>query len=236
LLAQQLPPPRDCATESLRGLDRTQNRAYENGFYWFGEPARVAKLLAHHDLYRSVTGLPGDVFELGVYKAASFIRFATFRMLFENDQSRKLVGFDAFGSFPREGLELDSDRVFIEKFEEAGGDGLTRGEVDALMMHKGFTNYLLEEGNVFDTLPAYLQRFPATRLAMLHLDMDVCEPTAFALDLLWDRIVPGGLVLIDDYNSVAGATDAVDAFISARGLRLEKLSHYYVPTVIRKPA
>ncbi len=69
------------ATDSLRGLDRADNRAYENGFYWYGEPSRIAKLLAHHDLYRSIAGLPGDIVELGVYKAASFIRFATFRSL-----------------------------------------------------------------------------------------------------------------------------------------------------------
>jgi hypothetical protein len=223
------------STDRLRGLDRAENRAYENGFYWFGEPSRISKLLAHHDLYRSIAGLPGDVFELGVYKAASLIRFATFRQIFENDQSRKLVGFDAFGNFPRDGLALESDHSFIARFEDAGGDGLTRAEVAELLAAKGFSNIALEEGNVFDTLPAYLERCPATRIALLHLDMDVREPTAFALETLWDRIVPGGLVVIDDYNSVAGATDAVDAFIAGRGLKLEKLSHYYVPTFIRKP-
>ncbi len=146
------------------------------------------------------------------------------------------MGFDAFGSFPREGLNLGSDHDFIARFEDAGGDGLTRAEVDALLAAKGFSNYALEEGNVFETIPAYLGRCPATRIALLHLDMDVREPTAFALEALWDRIVPGGLVVIDDYNSVAGATDAIDAFIAPRGLKLEKLSHYYVPTFIRKPA
>ncbi|MCB2074519.1 MAG: class I SAM-dependent methyltransferase [Novosphingobium sp.] len=220
----------------MRGLERTENRSYENGFYWFSETGRIAKLLAHHELYRSIMDLPGDVFELGVYKAASLIRFATFRSLFENDQSRKIVGFDAFGSFPRDGLALDSDLSFIDRFEEAGGDGLTQEEVSILLDDKGFSNIALEAGNVFDTLPSYLARYPATRLALLHLDMDVQEPTAFALELLWDRIVPGGLVVIDDYNAVAGATDAVDEFISARGLKLEKLGHYYVPAFIRKPA
>lgn len=232
MLEQRMSVPPD----ALRGLDRSENRSYENGFYWFCEPGRIAKLLAHHELYRSITGLPGDVFELGVYKGASLIRFATFRSLFENDQSRKLVGFDAFGSFPREGLALDSDLSFIESFEEAGGDGLTREEVGGLLAGKGFTNVALEAGNVFETVPSYLARHPATRIALLHLDMDVQEPTAFALDTLWDRIVPGGLVVVDDYNAVAGATDAIDGFIAERGLRLEKLSQYYVPAFIRKPA
>ena len=84
-------------------------------------------------------------------------------------------------------------------------------------------------------MPIYLEQNPHTRLALLHLDMDVKEPTAFALDILYDRLVPGGIVVIDDYNSVAGATEAVDEFISKKSLKLEKLTHYYVPTFFRKP-
>ena len=31
----------------------------ENHFYLRGRPARLAKLLAHYELYRSITGMPG---------------------------------------------------------------------------------------------------------------------------------------------------------------------------------
>lgn len=220
---------------TIRGLSKSNVWDYENGFYWFSHPTRLNKMLAHYDLYKSITNLPGDVFELGVYKAASLIRLATFRNLLENDYSRKIVGFDAFGKFPTTNLSLKVDLDFIDGFEQAGGDGLGRGEVEKIFSDKNFNNVLLNEGNVFETLPTYLEKYPATRIAFLHLDMDVKEPTAFALELLYERIVPDGLIVLDDYNAVAGETDAVDEFLSKKHLKIEKTNHYYVPSFIKKP-
>lgn len=73
---------------------------YENGFILTSEPYRLGNILAHYELYKKIVHLPGDVVELGVFKGNSLIQFATFRSLLENDKSRKIVGFDAFGEFP----------------------------------------------------------------------------------------------------------------------------------------
>ena len=104
----------------IRGLSEAETWDYENGFYWFSHPTRIYKLLAHYELYRQITKLPGDVFELGVFKAASMIRFATFRALLENNYSRKIIGFDFFSRFPIDKLKLRSDHEFVSRFEAAG--------------------------------------------------------------------------------------------------------------------
>jgi hypothetical protein len=208
---------------------------YENAFYWFSHPCRINKFLAHYELYKTICDLPGDVLELGVYKGASLIRFATYRNLLENDFSRKIVGFDIFGAFPRVNLSSESDLEFIDKFEKAAGDGLHIEDLLKVFERKGFENMQLVKGNVFETIPVFLRANPATRIAFLHLDMDVKEPTEFALDLLYDRVVPNGLIVIDDYNSVSGATDAVDSFCKKRQLEIKKLNNYSVPSFIKKP-
>ena len=219
----------------IRDLDKDSIWDYENGFYWFSPPSRINKMLAHYELYKSISNLPGHVFELGVFKGASLIRLATFRATLENDFSRRIVGFDAFGKFPTENVEMEDDLKFIEMFEGAGSYGLEKTELDEILKQKSFENIELVKGNVFDTLPEYLKENPETRLSFLHLDMDVKEPTDFALELLYDRVVPGGLVVFDDYNSVVGETDSVDNFLKGRGLKIEKLSFYNVPSFIRKP-
>lgn len=219
----------------IRGLNADKTWDYENGFYWFSPAYRINKMLAHYELYKTIVNLPGDIFELGVYKAASLIRLATFRNLLENDFSRKLVGFDAFGKFPTENVLLKADLNFIESFEGTGGYGLTIEEVTSVLKMKNFQNIVLNEGNIFDTLPDYLDKFPATRIAFLHLDMDVREPTVFALEELYERVVPGGLVVFDDYGTVAGETEAVDAFLAKHQLKIEKTNNYIVPSFVRKP-
>lgn len=220
---------------TVRGLSAADVWDYENGFYWFSHKSRLNKLLAHYELYKSIVNLPGHVMEFGVYKAASLLRFATFRDALENDFSRKIVGFDAFGSFPTKNLEVDGDLEFVERFEAAGGPGLSQEEANALLAGKGFENFELVKGNVFDTLPAYLEAHPETRIALLHLDMDVKEPTDFALELLFERMVPGGLIVFDDYNAVVGETISVDEFAKSNRLKLEKLPFYNCPTYIRVP-
>ncbi len=220
---------------SVRGLEKDNVWDYENGFYWFSHNSRLNKMLAHYELYKSIVGLPGHIFELGVYKGASLIRLATFRDSLENDFSRKIIGFDAFGEFPTDGLKVEDDLKFVERFEQAGGHGLSREELHGLLVSKGFENFSLVKGNVFDTLPSYLEENPETRLAFLHLDMDVKEPTDFALEMLYERVVPGGLIVFDDYNAVAGETLSVDNFVRQHGLKIEKLPFYHVPAFIRKP-
>ena len=219
---------------TFRGLDPADVWDYENGFYWFSPKSRLNKMLAHYELYKTIVNIPGHIFELGVYKGASLVRFATFRDALENDHSRKIVGFDAFGAFPTSKLQVEDDLEFIKKFEVAGGDGLNESEISDILKSKGFENFNLVKGNVFDTLPKYLSANPETRIAFLHLDMDVKEPTDFALELLYERVVPGGIVVFDDYNLAAGETISVDVFISKYHLKLEKLPFYNLPAFVRK--
>ena len=221
--------------DKIRDLNRSSAWDYENGFYWFSPKTRLNKMLAHYELYKTITSIPGHIFELGVYKGASLVRFCTFRDALENDYSRKIVGFDAFGEFPIDNLQVQDDLAFIERFEEAGGHGLDEKEVGDVLSAKGFENFKLIKGNVFDTLPKYLSDNPETRIALLHLDMDVKDPTHFALDLLYERVVPGGIIVFDDYNAVAGETISVDEFLDKHRLKIEKLPFYNVPAYIRKP-
>jgi hypothetical protein len=224
----------NCDELELRGLSRAGAWDYENGYHWFSEPARFNKMLAHYELYKRIVDLPGDILEFGVFKANSLIRFATFRRLLENEDSRAIRGFDAFGAFPRGNVQHEADISFIRRFEGEAGDGLSESEVRQLCVAKGFTNIELVAGDVFDTLPAFLARRPSTRIALLHLDMDVREPTEFALDQLFERVVPGGLIVFDDYGSVAGASDVADGLCARFGLRMEKLPFYAVPAFVTK--
>ena len=65
--------------------------------------------------------------------------------------------------------------------------------------------------------------------------MDVYEPTRAALEKLWDRMVKGGVVVIDDYNAVGGATRAVDEFLESKSIAMQKLGLSHVPSFFVKP-
>ncbi len=222
--------------KTTRNLKSDDFWDYENGYWWFGDVSRFSKTLYHAELYKRIIGLPGTVAEFGVYKAASFIRWLSMREIFESPSSRKIIGFDAFGAFPaKDLLNVASDSAFIERFEEKGGGGLSMEEVESILKAKGFANYSLIAGDVRETLPDYLTNNSAERFSLLHLDMDVFEPTSFVMEYLFERLVPGGLIIIDDYNAVEGATIAVDQFLAKHPvLKLEKLSLNCIPSFIQK--
>ena len=219
----------------VKGLNSRDAWVYENGFYWFSDTTRINKLLYHFELYKMILKVPGDVFEFGVFKGASFIRLCQFRDALENQHTREIVGFDFFGKFPTDKIKSSADLNFIDDFEKTDGTGITNKDLENILSKKGFRNFKLIKGNVFDTLEEYIRGKPELRISFLHLDLDVAEPTEYVLDTLFDKVVSGGLIVIDDYNDVEGATQVVDKFIYDRNLRLETLSFYGKPVFIKVP-
>ena len=100
----------------IRGLNSDQVWDYENAYHWFSHPSRIGKMFAHYEIYKKIVDIPGHVVELGVYKAASMIRWLTLREILESQFSRKVIGFDSFGKFPVANLDLQDDLNFINKF------------------------------------------------------------------------------------------------------------------------
>ena len=85
-----------------------------------------------------------------------------------------------------------------------------------------------------DTVPDYVNNHPELKIALLHIDVDVYKPSVAILKHLFDRVVPGGLIVFDDYGTVAGETRAVDEFFLEQNIIIEKLSISHIPSYIRK--
>ena len=64
------------------------------------------------------------------------------------------------------------------------------------------------------TLPAA----PIRRIAFLRLDGDLYQSTFDALTALYDRVVPGGLIYVDDFGSFAGCARALREFRTTRNI------------------
>ena len=56
----------------------------------------------------------------------------------------------------------------------------------------------LIKGDVKYTIPKYLEENQGLIISLLYLDLDLYEPTKFALELLWDRIPKGGIIVFDN--------------------------------------
>ena len=213
-------------------VDYQNKWEFENGFYLTCETGRIGKLLNHYELYKQLESVQGDIYEFGVYKGASLVRLASFRELCETTTHRKIYGFDVFGKFPDE-LALESDLEFVQRFEQAGGNGISEADLQEVFKRKEITNIELIAGDLFDTLPKHIEKIDKPKIALLHVDVDVYEPTKYILESLWEFIEPGGIVMLDDYKMVEGGTIAIDEFLSdkkeeVRTCKFYKAPHYLV--------
>lgn len=197
---------------------------YENGFALTSDIYRIGNILAHYELYKQTIHLPGDVIELGVFKGNSLIQFCTFRELLENEKSRKIIGFDMFGLFPND-CKISSDIAFVENWnKEFHEDFLSMEDLYKSLQHKKIGNVELIKGNILETVNQYLIENPHTKISLLHIDVDIYEATKCGLDLLFDRVVKGGVIIFDDYGTVEGETLAVDEFLSDKDYLINKYS------------
>ena len=97
-------------------------------------------------------------------------------------------------------------------------------EIEELLNKMSLTNtrmgfntdiYQLIEGDVSDTIPKYLKDNPGFRISYLYLDLDIDEPTYISLELFYDRIVRGGIIVFDEYACEKWTeSDAVDRFLN----------------------
>jgi hypothetical protein len=84
------------------------------------------------------------------------------------------------------------------------------------VLHVDRDRVVFHEGWFQDTVPAAARSIPS--LAILRVDGDWYESTKVCLDGLYDTVVEGGFVIIDDYGCFVGCRQAVDEFMEAYGL------------------
>ena len=148
-----------------------------------------------------------NISHTGVYKGGTSILLI--RMLLKFDAChRQFWGFDSF-----EGLPVSVAQDFSGHLSKGSKGQYSASEsviynnlkkfhahnTDIVHITKGFFN---------ETLPVS----PIPSIAFLRLDGDVFTSTWDALEHLYPKVVPGGYIYIDDYDSFNGCKAAVDLY------------------------
>lgn len=208
---------------------------YENDFVLSCDSARIGKLIAQYELYKMSTDLPGAIVECGVFKGNSLCKFAMFRDLFGSRTSKKIIGFDIFGKFPQ--TKFAADKKSRKKFiVEAGLEGISKDQLIEVLERKNANAFVdLVKGDITKTVPRYVKEHPELRISLLNIDVDIYEPAVTILKYLYPRVVPGGLVLLDDYGVFPGETKAVEEYFISQKIEIKKFPYSMTPSYIVKP-
>tara|TARA_B100001559_G_scaffold119012_1_gene100226 strand:+ start:57 stop:719 length:663 start_codon:yes stop_codon:yes gene_type:complete len=208
---------------------------YENNFYLSCDITRISKILSHYEIYKMIKEVPGEIVECGVFKGASFLRFAMFREIFGNPFSKKIIGFDTFGKFPE--TNFQDDKKARNKFiDSAGEDSISKDQLFEILNQKNLNRHLdLIEGDITKTVPDYVKTNPELKISLLNLDTDIYEPAVSILENLYPRITKGGILMLDDYGTHPGETKAVDEYFQNKNIEIKKFPFAMTPCYIIKP-
>ena len=193
----------------------------ENYFYLNSDVSRIDKIICHYEIFKKTVDIPGSIVECGVFKGLSLIRFLNFRDLLDK-KSKTVYGFDIFGKFPKQIIKRDNKFALLH--DSKIGVGLNIKKLNNYLKIKKFKNFKLIKGQIEKTLPEILDKKIIKKISFLHLDLDVYEPTKFSLESLYNKVSKGGIILIDDYSRVHGATKATNEFLKRNSkLKIETL-------------
>lgn len=165
--------------------------------------------------------LEGDFVECGVNRGV--LSSAIMSYLDWNSRNKRFFLLDTFAGV---------DESLLTEGEKA------RGAVDANKAHlesgryvrgvesvrKNFSewkNVVIVQGVIPDTL----REVNADKIAYLHLDLNSTRPEVAALSHLWDRLVPGAIILLDDYafDGYRESKLGMDAYARERGVEIASL-------------
>jgi O-methyltransferase len=215
----------DCAVASgLSPCERRFDAAYRRALVATrNRPSPLRRRQRFHQLYLmlgSVLHLDGDIAECGCFRGlSSHLMLGRIRLAEAGFEGR---GYHIFDSF--EGLsaptgedaiaESDPDRERLRMMCKPGGfaaslDTVRQGlaEFPAVEFHPGW-------------IPQSFAGQPDRRYRFVHLDLDLHEPTLAALEYFHSRLVPGAIVVSDDYNW-PGARKAIQTYSARRGIPFE---------------
>ena len=151
--------------------------------------------------------VPGDLLEAGVWRGGVAIFMSG--VLAAHGADRVVWAADSFEGLPPPDAEnYPQDEAM--KLHTIDYMAVSQETVAAAFEGYGLLsdNVRFLKGWFKDTLPTA----PIDQLAVLRVDADMYESTTQVLEGLYDRVSPGGFVIIDDYGCFQECREAVDDF------------------------
>lgn len=154
--------------------------------------------------------VPGDLVELGVFKGhttaftAEYVDFQTW--------PKRWFLFDTFDGIPDDQVDPGWEQVNKDVYK-----GTYQYE-EVVERFRPFPNIEVIQGRV----PEVLHDRCPERISFLHIDLNNTTAELAALELLLDRISPGGVLILDDYcwASARAQFEAERAWFRERGLHV----------------
>lgn len=183
---------------------------------------------------KSIDPFDGAVAECGVYKGSTLLGIAHILRL--RGIQVPMYGLDSFEGFPEPAAEdLRADGSLHERAKQGIFSDTSFERVQRRITRLGFAeNVKLIKGFFENTLPQLGEK----KFSLVHLDCDLYQSYRTCLEFFYDKVLPGGYIVFDEYDFSApvypGAQKAIDEFLSDKPEKLQYSGDRHARPFIRK--
>ena len=216
-------------------LPSKNNYEIFNHFIFSDDLKLTGKFLHRFEHWLNVKHLPGDIVEVGVFKGSGISSFLKFIQIYCPNSNKKVIGFDIFDVAEGDKV-LDKDTLIDKNtmnvvYDRVDHNDFSIESVNNRLSGNGTSKdkFKLIKGDVEQTMPEFLKLNPGFRASLIYIDVDIERPTYYSLVNLWDRLLPGGVVLFDEYEYHSfSESNGVDRFLKEKNIEYNLISTDWV--------
>jgi len=197
----------DCFMRAYAAGSRTGNKNSEPADIHIEYRAHIVCWAANH-----AKNLRGDFVECGVNRG--FLAVTLCNYIDFNTTGKSFYLFDTFEGVPESQMSSNERKWAIEHTRNAYEECYEAAKRN----FASFPRAELIRGRV----PETLSQAQIESVCYLSIDMNIAVPELAAMEYFWDKLVPGAIVVLDDYGWRAHLEQkiALDSFVAKRGVEI----------------
>jgi O-methyltransferase len=182
------------------------------------------KLFEKYEVFENLISIanfkstPGAIVECGFGKGESFVALA----YLSKKHRREIYGFDSFLGFPK----INPADYSPRNPKVGEWNNISLSDANKMISVLGFKDdeFRCELKQIVFNKTA-LNPVLNKKIAFLHLDLDLYDGYKYSLEMFWDQISPGGIVVFDEYGQKEwpGATRAINEFLENKNVPRDQI-------------
>jgi hypothetical protein len=162
----------------------------------------MARILATHEIYQQIVGIPGSIIDMGTWRGQTAVLCENFRAILEPmNFQRRIHAFDTFSGY----CGFEENEAKLEKTHNEGkystGESYAELLRELLVLHEqnnamghNFGKHRVWAGDCRDTIKEFAREYPGEIISLAWFDLNSLKPTEAAFSSIKDRLIPGSIV------------------------------------------
>ena len=182
----------------------------------------LARFLSLFKAFEATQHISGHIGDFGTYKGGSFFTFAKLIRIFEPHSNTEVHGFDWFkGQTPGpKDHSINQGKYVSEKHD-----------LQALIEKQDLSGIMkLHDMNLVKDFSNFLNENPWLHFRLAFIDCGIEDVLNATIKPVWDRMLPGGILILDHFNHEVSPTESVIALAATSGKVVEQFPFSRSPT------